>query len=144
MASYNRVILMGNLTRDVQVRYTPGGTAVAEIGIAVNDKRKGQNGEWIDEVTFVDVTFWGRTAEVAGEYLGKGSPVFVEGRLKLDRWEKDGQKHYKLRVVCEKMQLIGSRDGGGNGGSRGSRPSSQNQDSGGGYEDYGAADDISF
>jgi len=116
MASYNRVILMGNLTRDVQLRYTPGGTAVTEVGLAVNDRRKGPNGEWIDETTFVDVTFWGRTAEVAAEYLTKGSPVFIEGRLKLDSWEKDGQKHYKLRVVCDRMQLLSS--GGGGGGTR--------------------------
>ena len=109
MSSYNRVILMGNLTRDVQLKYTPSGTPVTEIGLAVNDRRKGQNGEWIDETTFVDVTFWGRTAEVASEYLSKGSPVFVEGRLKLDTWEKDGQKHYKLRVVCDRMQLLGGR-----------------------------------
>ncbi len=113
MSSYNRVILMGNLTRDVQLRYTPSGTPVTEIGLAVNDRRKGQNGEWIDETTFVDVTFWGRTAEVASEYLSKGSPVFIEGRLKLDTWEKDGQKNYKLRVVCDRMQLLGSRGEGG-------------------------------
>ncbi len=120
MSSYNRVILMGNLTRDVQLRYTPSGTPVTEIGLAVNDRRKGQNGEWIDETTFVEVTFWGRTAEVASEYLSKGSPVFIEGRLKLDTWEKDGQKNYKLRVVCDRMQLLGSR--GDSGGPRASAP----------------------
>ncbi len=122
MASYNRVILMGNVTRDIQLRYTPAGTPVTEVGMAVNDRRKGQNGEWIDETTFVDVTFWGRTAEVAAEYLSKGSPVFVEGRLKLDTWEKDGQKNYKLRVVCDRMQLLGGRDGG----NRSSAPSGGN------------------
>ncbi len=121
MSSYNRVILMGNLTRDVQLRYTPSGTPVTEIGLAVNDRRKGQNGEWIDETTFVDVTFWGRTAEVASEYLSKGSPVFIEGRLKLDTWEKDGQKNYKLRVVCDRMQLLGSR-GDSSGGPRSTAP----------------------
>lgn len=120
MASYNRVILMGNLTRDIQLRYTPAGTPVTEVGLAVNDRRKSQSGEWIDETTFVEVTFWGRTAEVACEYLSKGSPVFIEGRLKLDSWEKDGQKNYKLRVVCERMQLLGSpssqkASGGGSG-----------------------------
>lgn len=109
MASYNRVILMGNLTRDIELRYTPAGTPVTEVGLAVNDRRKNQNGEWVDETTFVDVTFWGRTAEVASEYLGKGSPVFIEGRLKLDSWEKDGQKNYKLRVVCDRMQMLGGR-----------------------------------
>src|SRR5690349_15482785 len=118
MASYNRVILMGNLTRDIQLRYTPAGTPVTEVGLAVNDRRKGSNGEWIDETTFVEVTFWGRTAEVAAEYLSKGSPVFVEGRLKLDTWEKEGQKHSKLRVVCDRMQMIGARGEGGSGGHR--------------------------
>lgn len=109
MASFNRVILIGNLTRDPELRYIPSGTAVSEIGLAVNDRRKGANGEWIDETTFVDVTLWGRTAEVASEYLTKGAPVFIEGRLKLDTWEKDGKKNSKLRVVAEKMQLIGGR-----------------------------------
>ena len=84
MASFNRVILMGNLTRDPELRYLPSGMAVTDIGLAVNDRRKNANGEWIEETTFVDVTLWGRTAEVASEYLSKGSPVFIEGRLKLD------------------------------------------------------------
>ena len=92
MASYNRVILMGNMTRDVELKYTPGGTPVTDITLAVNDRRKNASGEWVDETTFVDVTLWGRTAELAGEYLGKGSPLLVEGRLKLDTWETDGQK----------------------------------------------------
>lgn len=120
MASYNRVILVGNLTRDIELKYTPGGTAVTDIGMAVNDRRKTANGEWVDETTFVDVTLWGRTAEVASEYLSKGSPILVEGRLKLDTWETDGQKRSKLRVVCDRMQMLG---GGGQGG--GGRPRSQ-------------------
>ncbi|RMF45458.1 MAG: single-stranded DNA-binding protein [Planctomycetota bacterium] len=145
MASYNRVILMGNLTRDVQLRYTPNQTAVAEIGLAVNDRRKSQTGEWVEETTFVDVTLWGRTAEVASEYLSKGSPVFIEGRLKLDSWEKDGQKHYKLRVVCDRMQMIGGRGGGGGG--RAEYASSQaGTDSSGGDEPSGGdgLDDVPF
>src|SRR5947207_14629125 len=113
MASFNRVILLGNLTRDVEVKYLQSGMAVADVGIAVNDRRKNQQGEWIEEVTFVDVTLWGRTAEVAAEYLSKGSPLFIEGRLKLDRWEKDGQKHSKMRVVGERMQMLGGKGGGG-------------------------------
>lgn len=117
MASYNRVILLGNLTRDPELRYIPSGTAVSEIGLAVNDRRKGANGEWIEETTFVDVTLWGRTAEIASEYLSKGSPALIEGRLKLDTWEtNDGQKRSKLKVICEKMQLLGGRGGGGGGG----------------------------
>ena len=117
MASHNRVILLGNLTRDPELKYIPSGLAVAEIGLAVNDKRKNAAGEWVEETTFVEVTLWGRTAEVASEYLTKGSPLFVEGRLKFDSWETpDGQKRSKLRVVCEKMQLIGSKGQGGQGG----------------------------
>lgn len=108
MASFNRVILVGNITRDIELRYTQGGTAVTELGIAVNDRVK-RNNEWVDETTFVDVTLWGRTAEVAGEYLGKGSSILIEGRLKLDSWEQEGQKRSKLRVVADRMQMLGGR-----------------------------------
>ena len=118
MASYNRVILVGNLTRDIELKYTPGGTAVTDVGMAVNDRRKSATGEWVDETTFVDVTLWGRTAEVASEYLSKGSPILVEGRLKLDTWETEGQKRSKLRVVCDRMQMLGGGSPGGGGGSR--------------------------
>jgi single-strand DNA-binding protein len=119
MGSFNRVILMGNVTRDPELRYIPSGTAVTDLGLAVNDRRKNANGEWVDETTFVDVTLWARTAEIACEYLSKGSPVFIEGRLKLDTWEKDGKKNYKLRVVGERLQLIGAKGSGGGGGNRG-------------------------
>ncbi|TWT79922.1 Single-stranded DNA-binding protein [Planctomycetes bacterium CA13] len=130
MASYNRVILVGNLTRDIELRYTPGGLAVTDIGLAVNDRRKSATtGEWVEETTFVDITLWGRTAEVASEYLSKGSPLLVEGRLKYDTWETDGQKRSKLRVVGERMQMLGSPggSGGGSGGSSQSRPRPQQQ-----------------
>ena len=133
MANFNRVILLGNITRDIEIKYLQSGTAVTEIGMAINDRRKGQNGEWIEETVFVDVTLWGRTAEVAGEYLGKGSPVLIEGRLKLDTWEKEGQKHSKLRVVGERMQMLGSKGGGGGGGRGGSRNQSEHYDDGGDY-----------
>ncbi len=114
MASYNRVVLLGNLTRDPELRYIPSGTAVADIGLAVNDRRKNAQGEWVEEATFVDVTLWARTAEVASEYLSKGSPVLIEGRLKFDQWETpDGQKRSKLRVVGERMQMLGAAGGGG-------------------------------
>lgn len=116
MASFNRVILLGNLTRDPECRHIPSGTAVSDIGIAVNDRRKSPTGEWVDETTFVDVTLWGRQAEIAGEYLSKGSPVLIEGRLKLDTWEAEGQKRSKLKVVGEKLQLIGRPGEGGSGG----------------------------
>ena len=106
MASFNRVILIGNLTRDVEVKYLQIGTAVTEIGLAINDRRKGDNGQWIEETTFVDVTLWERTAEIAAEYLGKGSSVLIEGRLKLDSWESDGQKRSKLKVIGERLQML--------------------------------------
>jgi len=114
MASFNRVILLGNITRDIELKYTQSSLAVTELGLAVNDRRKNQAGEWVEETTFVDVTLWGRTAEIAGEYLGKGSSVLIEGRLKLDTWEKEGQKRSKLRVVGERMQMLGTRGNGGN------------------------------
>jgi single-strand DNA-binding protein len=131
MASYNRVILVGNLTRDPELRYIPSGTAVTEIGLAINDRRKGANGEWIEETTFVDVTLWARTAEIASEYLNKGSNVLIEGRLKLDTWEKDGKKNSKLRVVGERMQMLGARGGGaGSGGGGGGRAPAAKSESG--------------
>ena len=119
MASFNRVILMGNLTRDVELKYLQSGMAVTDIGLAVNDRFK-KDGEWVEETTFVDVTLWGRTAEVAGEYLSKGSSVLIEGRLKLHQWEQDGQKRSKLRVTAERMQMLGGRGGSGGGGAGGS------------------------
>ena len=109
MASFNRVVLLGNLTRKPEVRYLESGTAVVDVGLAVNERRKNQSGEWIEDTLFVDVTLWGRTAEVAGEYLTKGSPILVEGRLKLDTWESDGQKRSKLKVVGERMQMLGGQ-----------------------------------
>lgn len=110
MASFNRVILVGNLTRDPELRYLQSGMAVVDIGLAVNDRRKNANGEWVDEPTFVDVTLWGRTAEIAGEFLSKGSQTMVEGRLKLDSWEtQDGQKRSKLKVVGERLVLLGAK-----------------------------------
>jgi single-strand DNA-binding protein len=117
MASFNRVILVGNLTRDPELRYIPSGTAVSDIGLAVNDRVK-RGDQWVDEATFVDITLWGRTAEICNEYCSKGSPILIEGRLKLDRWEKDGQKHSKLKVIGERLQLLGAR---GEGGPRGGR-----------------------
>jgi len=124
MASFNRVILVGNLTRDPELRYIPSGAAVTDIGLAVNDRRKNAQGEWVDEATFVDVTLWSRLAEIASEYLNKGSPVLIEGRLKLDSWEKEGKKQSKLRVVGEKMQMLGGKGGGGGGQGGGSQGAS--------------------
>lgn len=114
MPSFNKVILVGNLTRDPQVNYTTGGTAVAEIGLAVSrqwfDKSSNQKKE---ETTFVDVTLWGRLGEIAGEYLAKGRPVLIEGRLQLDTWDdrQTGQKRSKLRVIGETMTMLGGNQG---------------------------------
>lgn len=117
MASLNKVMLIGNLTRDPEVRWTPKGLAVTDIGIAVNRNYTTDGGEKREETTFVDVTLWGRLAEIAEKYAFKGRPVFVEGRLQLDTWDdrQTGQKRSKLKVVGENLQLLGSpRDGGGN------------------------------
>ena len=124
MASYNRTIIVGNVTRDVELRHIPSGTAVADIGVAINDREK-RGDEWIDVTTFVDVTLWGRTAEVAAEYLSKGSPVLVEGRLRLETWnaKETGEKRSKLKVVADKMQLLGSKNQPG--GNQSEAPSSQ-------------------
>jgi len=110
MANFNRVLLMGNLTRDPEVRYTPKGTAIANIGLAVNRVWTTESGEKKEEVTFVDVEVWGRQAETMGQYLSKGRPLFIEGRLKLDSWDdkETGQKRSKLKVVCENFQFIGA------------------------------------
>ncbi len=125
MASYNKVILVGNLTRDPEVKYTTGGTAIAELGLAVSrtwfDQKSNERKE---ETTFVDITLWGRQAEVAGEYLSKGRPVLIEGRLQLDTWDdrESGKKRSKLKVIGETMQMLGSRGDspGGGGGPRSS------------------------
>ncbi|HSH38965.1 MAG TPA: single-stranded DNA-binding protein [Chthoniobacterales bacterium] len=116
-ASFNKVILVGNLTRDPEVRYTPKGSAVCDLGLAVNRQYSLEGGEKREEVTFVDVVLWSRLAEIAGEYLKKGRPVLIEGRLQLDSWDdkQSGQKRSKLRVVGETMQLLGGRQGGGEG-----------------------------
>ena len=106
MASLNKVILLGNVTRDPELRYVSNGTPVTEIGLAVNNRRKGPNGEWVDETTFVDVTFWSRDAEIAGADVTKGSPLMIEGRLTLDTWAKDGMKNSKLRVVGEGLEYV--------------------------------------
>src|SRR6202140_3393986 len=111
MASFNKVILLGNLTRDPEVRYTPKGSAVCDLGLAVNRQYTLDSGEKREEGTFVDVVLWSRLAEIAGEYLKKGRPVFIEGRLQLDTWDdkQTGQKRSRLRVVAENLQLLGSR-----------------------------------
>ena len=121
MANLNKVLLLGNVTRDPEVRYTPKGSAVCDLEIAVNRAYTTDSGEKREEVTFVDVVLWARLAEIAGEYLKKGRPVFIEGRLQLDTWDdkQSGQKRSKLRVIGETMQLLGGRPPGAGGGEGG-------------------------
>lgn len=142
MASYNKVILVGNLTRDPEVKYIPSGTAVADVSLAVNstwfDKKSNERRE---EVTFVEVTFFGRQAEVVGEYLSKGKPVLVEGRLKMDSWDdkETGKKRSKLYVVAESMQMLGGKgEGGGSSGGDYSGGGSASRQSGGGRSGGGS------
>ena len=118
MASLNKVMLIGNVTRDPEIKYTPKGSAVADVGLAINRTYTNQGGEKVEEVTYVDVELWGRLAEIANEYAKKGRSIFVEGRLRIDSWEdkKSGQKRNRLKVVGEGMQLLGSRPGGSSGG----------------------------
>jgi single-strand DNA-binding protein len=120
MASFNKVILVGNLTRDPELRYTPKGTAIAKIGMAVNRVWTNEAGEKKEEVTFVDVDVFGRTAENVGQYMRKGSPILIEGRLRLDQWDdkQTGQKRTKLGVVAETVQFLGAARGDA-GGARG-------------------------
>ncbi len=130
MANLNKVMLIGNLTRDPELRYTPKGTAVAELGMAINRFRSNDQGQRQEETTFIDVTLWGRQAELAQQYLTKGRPVYIEGRLQLDTWEdkNSGQKRSKLKVVGEQMQFLGGGgSGGGGGGSRSSAPPAQQE-----------------
>ena len=124
MASFNKVILVGNLTRDPELRYTPKGTAIAKIGLAVNRVWRTETGEQKEEVTFVDVDVFGRTAENVGQYMRKGRPIMIEGRLRLDQWDdkQTGQKKSKLGVVAETVQFLGSPTGGEGGAPAAPRP----------------------
>ncbi len=119
MANFNKVMLMGNLTRDPELRYTPSGTPVCEFGLATNRTYTTRDGEQREEPCFVDITMWGRRGVVISEYFTKGDPIFVEGRLQYDSWETpDGSRRSKLRVVAENFEFLGSTSGGG-GASRG-------------------------
>lgn len=114
MPNLNKVHLMGNLTRDPELRFTPANTAVCQIGLAINRKWKDGNGEAKEEVTFIDCEAWGRTAEILNQYVRKGNPLYVEGRLKLDQWQdKEGNNRSKLKVVVEEMQFLHSKGEGG-------------------------------
>ncbi len=114
MASFNKVILMGNLTRDPERRYTPKGTAVTEFAIAVNRVYSNEGGEQKEEVSYFDIVVWGRQAETAAQYLSKGRPALVEGRLQQDRWESDkGEKRSKVRIVADRVVFLGGGQRGG-------------------------------
>jgi single-strand DNA-binding protein len=114
MANVNKVILIGNVTRDPEVKFTSKGSAVTDIGLAINRNYTLDNGEKREETTYVDVELWGRLAEIAGEYAKKGRPVYIEGRLRMDTWEDkaSGQKRSRMKVVGENLQLLGGRTGG--------------------------------
>lgn len=147
MASMNKVILIGNLTRDPELRYTQSGMAIAKFGLAVNEKFK-QGDDWKEKVNFIDIVVWGKQGENCSEYLAKGRQAAIEGRLSYSTWETDdGQKRSKLEVVAEKVVFLGARDGGGQGGgqrsesSYGSSSRGGNEPSGGGGPDY---DDVPF
>ena len=136
MANLNKVMLIGNLTADPEVRQTPRGNSLTELRLAVNRVSTGQNeGERREETTFLDVTCWGRTAEIAGQYLAKGRPVFIEGRLQQDTWEdkQTGQRRSRIRIIAENLQLLGGRDGAPQGGSNGG----YQQQRSGGYNNGG-------
>jgi single-strand DNA-binding protein len=126
MPDFNRVFLLGHLTRDPEVRYTPKGTAVGELGLAINSTFRSQDGSNREEVVFVDVEVWDRQAETCKQYLTRGSPVFIEGRLKLDQWEtKEGEKKSRLRVRAERVQFLGGKGGNTGGEQRQERPARQ-------------------
>ncbi len=137
MASLNKVMLLGNLTRDPELRHTPKGSAVTDLGLALNRRVQDGNGGWKEEVTYVDVTVWGNSAENAHKYLSKGRGVFVEGRLQMDTWDdkETGKKRSKLKVVADNLQFLPDGKGGGGG----SRPASSNESSGGAGSQGGSA-----
>lgn len=144
MANLNKVMLIGNLTRDPELRHTPKGSAVAEFGLAINRVWYNEQKQKQEETTFVDVTLWGRQAEIAQQYLTKGSPVYIEGRLNMDTWDDKatGQKRSKLKVVGETLQLLGGRKG--DSGSTQQRSSAPQGAAAAPAEDFQEDDDIPF
>jgi len=149
MASLNKVMLIGNLGKDPEVRYTAGGTAVASFSLATSDRIKGKTGEWEEKTEWHNITLWARLAEIAGEYLSKGKTVYIEGRLQTRKWQdKDGKDRYTTEIVGEKMQMLsGKGEGTGSGGGRpsGGRPS-QEHSQGSSYEEpvFNPDDEIPF
>jgi single-strand DNA-binding protein len=131
MSSFNQVTILGNLTRDPQLKHLPSGTSVVDFGLAVNEKVK-RNDQWVDEPMFIDVTFFGKIADTISTYLTKGSKIMVSGRLKLEQWEKDGAKFSKHKVIGDRMVMCGSK---GDGAVRSQEPEDQSQDVPSGHDD---------
>ncbi len=150
MASLNKVFIIGNLTRDPEVRYLPSGAAVADVRLASNRRYKTQQGEDKEETVYVNVSVWGRQAETCGQYLSKGSPVLVEGRLRYEEWEKDGQRNSRISITAERVQFMGGpKSSSEYGDAPASRSSETPAPSRGGSADFGGddqgdADDLPF
>ena len=146
MASLNKVMLIGNLGKDPEVRYTTSGTAVASFSIATSERFKGKSGEWEDRTEWHNITLWGRLAEIAGEYLAKGKTVYIEGRLQTRKWQdRDGRDRYTTEIVGEKMQMLSGRGDAGGGGSR-TKPADDQSYGAPSYEEpaFNPDDDIPF
>lgn len=147
MASLNKVMLIGNLGKDPEVRYTAGGTAVASFSLATSEKFKGKDGNWEEKTEWHNITLWARLAEIAGEYLSKGKTVYIEGRLQTRKWtDKDGRDRYTTEIVGEKMQMLSGKGEGGGGGQRQASRPQQDHNQGGGYEEpvFNPDDEIPF
>jgi single-strand DNA-binding protein len=145
-ANINRVVLVGNLTRDPELRHTPSGTAVCNLGIAVNSRRRDESGNWVDKPNFFRVSVFGNQAESCAQYLSKGRPVAIDGRLDWRQWEQDGVKREAVEIVAESVQFLGSRGDGEGGGGNQFVPAGASESSGSGGADFPAAtdDDIPF
>jgi len=144
MASLNKVMLIGNLGKDPEVRYTTSGTAVASFSIATTERFKNKSGEWEDKTEWHNITLWSRLAEIAGEYLSKGKTVYIEGRLQTRKWQdRDGRDRYTTEIVGEKMQMLSAK---GDGGGRSKAPADQSYGDAPAYEEpsFNPDDDIPF
>jgi single-strand DNA-binding protein len=144
----NVVVVTGNLTRDPELRSTPSGTSVCKLRVAVNSRRRDQGGEWVDKPNYFDVTVWGAQGENCANYLSKGRPVAIEGRLDWREWEaKEGGKRQSVEIIANSVQFLGSRDGGGSGGGNGFSPASDVPADTSDFEEAGVGgkeDDIPF
>jgi single-strand DNA-binding protein len=147
MASLNKVMLIGNLGKDPELRYTASGSAVASFSIATTEKFKGKSGDWEEKTEWHNIVLWGRQAEIAGEYLSKGKTVYIEGRLQTRKWQdRDGRDRYTTEIVGERMQMLSGRGEGGGGGRREGGRQAGNEEYAPTYEEpvFNADDDIPF